>query len=781
MQYFWYWFAFYAIKGGDGSGSEPPLRFGSASLGYSVRKAADALHLPHLRGGGASREVEAMRHPYLALLRQFLVELIPRPSGMNGTAGSPGLALTSSAAAAAGGGGGSGVGHATRSRLSATAATTLFNRPSASLKSSIAGNPAQGLLFYSILLEFWLSDADEPVPIPTSTRATGDFQHTQRLPLSSAAPPSSSPGISMLWSTTYEPPSEDLLEALGEVIRYVTVNDGTVTATKRRLPAQGGSPWLPLSPVSHILLPPGALLTLSGSGIGGCNNSTNVPLSSSTGAAASLASPPSRLGAAGQPSAQAFSCRLFRVFYRAFASWPDQRTMKPALRAFIAYVAPWRVSRSSSSSMMPGGGGGMSLQQQQQQGIHLTAQVSDFVHRVGGSVVEAAASHNSSSSNSGKYSEEWEGYVLANLPFYTILLPLFLGLSIGRVEVRGESAAQDVLSVLGVLESSPDLISLLSSVERDLSKYMDLGPRRAEGPYAEMLPWLTQQLHGWVAAASTNTAGDSPYFKASPHPTMFAVTEGSGAHIAQNILEISSGMLKTDHFKRLQKCVKTVLPIDQLALMHGRGGATTGAFGDHLGVAYDDTIPRLPRSTWKDVKYKGDALRRPVASYEIAMLVLLTVRASEFLNKHLGLDGGDGDGGGGGRERGGGEEEEVPENVVQQVLQKVRRRKYKVDLRPLADVRNLVWIPVAWFTLVIVVKIVAVICAGIVAGLTAPPSNTSSSSNKSGWGGGVQSTRNNNNNNVNRQQAARQRQQREEEQILRRPHSHLARQLNQEL
>jgi len=161
--------------------------------------------------------------------------------------------------------------------------------------------------------------------------------------------------------------------------------------------------------------------------------------------------------------------------------------------------------------MMPGGGGGMSLQQQQQQGIHLTAQVSDFVHRVGGSVVEAAASHNSSSSNSGKYSEEWEGYVLANLPFYTILLPLFLGLSIGRVEVRGESAAQDVLSVLGVLESSPDLISLLSSVERDLSKYMDLAPRRAEGPYAEMLPWLTQQLHGWVAAASTNTAGDSPY------------------------------------------------------------------------------------------------------------------------------------------------------------------------------------------------------------------------------------------------------------------------------
>jgi hypothetical protein len=352
--------------------------------------------------------------------------------------------------------------------------------------------------------------------------------------------------------------------------------------------------------------------------------------------------------------------------------------------------------------------------------------------------------------------------------------------------------------MLSILESSPDLVTLLSTVEFDLNKYMELAPRRPEGPYAEMLPWLMQQLHGWVAAAGTNTAGDSPFFKAPPHPLMFAVTEGSGAHIAKNILDISHGILKPDHYSRLQKCIKTVLPINQLALVHNSGsgsGAGTDLYGAQLGTtAYDDTIPRLPRSTWKDVKYKGDPLRRPVASYEIAMLVSLTVRASQFLNNYLGLDDDNNDGNdetaaaaaatGGGR---GQEEEDVPENVVQQVLQKVKRKKYKVDLRPLADMRNLVWIPVAWFTLVIIFKVLAVIGAGILAGLMAPPSSRSRGSHSHGgnaWEGG--SMNRHNQNNMDRNQAIRQRQQQQQQQqqeqeLLRRPPAHLARQLNQEL
>ncbi len=38
-------------------------------------------------------------------------------------------------------------------------------------------------------------------------------------------------------------------------------------------------------------------------------------------------------------------------------------------------------------------------------------------------------------------------------------------------QVRGESAAQDLVAVLGVLEGAPDLRDLLQRVEREFNKY----------------------------------------------------------------------------------------------------------------------------------------------------------------------------------------------------------------------------------------------------------------------------------------------------------------------
>ena len=39
------------------------------------------------------------------------------------------------------------------------------------------------------------------------------------------------------------------------------------------------------------------------------------------------------------------------------------------------------------------------------------------------------------------------------------------------MQVRGESAAQDLVNVLGVVEAAPDLRDLLQRVERDFNKY----------------------------------------------------------------------------------------------------------------------------------------------------------------------------------------------------------------------------------------------------------------------------------------------------------------------
>ncbi len=62
--------------------------------------------------------------------------------------------------------------------------------------------------------------------------------------------------------------------------------------------------------------------------------------------------------------------------------------------------------------------------------------------------------------------------MLSNLPFYTLLLPLFLELCVARMEVRGESAAQDLVAVMSVLEEAPELRELLGRAERDYNKYI---------------------------------------------------------------------------------------------------------------------------------------------------------------------------------------------------------------------------------------------------------------------------------------------------------------------
>lgn len=53
-------------------------------------------------------------------------------------------------------------------------------------------------------------------------------------------------------------------------------------------------------------------------------------------------------------------------------------------------------------------------------------------------------------------------------------------------------------------------------VERDYGKYAASQPRRADGPYAELLPWLGEQAHDWEVAATANCMGDTPLVRVSP-------------------------------------------------------------------------------------------------------------------------------------------------------------------------------------------------------------------------------------------------------------------------
>lgn len=157
------------------------------------------------------------------------------------------------------------------------------------------------------------------------------------------------------------------MEALTELVKYATVADGG----GKRQPAQGVSPWLPMAQL-HTLLPPAAAAQHGGGG--GSSAGPLVP---------TILGGPTKLGIAAQPPAQALARRLYRFFRRALALWPEQRSIKPLLRCFLAYVAPWRSSGAAPLPPAPGGGGGGGgAHGPSQLASHLTAQVTDLVHRV---------------------------------------------------------------------------------------------------------------------------------------------------------------------------------------------------------------------------------------------------------------------------------------------------------------------------------------------------------------------------------------------------------------
>lgn len=57
-----------------------------------------------------------------------------------------------------------------------------------------------------------------------------------------------------------------------------------------------------------------------------------------------------------------------------------------------------------------------------------------------------------------------------------------------------------------------------------------------------------------------------------------------------------------------------------------------------IGAALHVGKQGLRRGHWSEVRYRGDPLRRPIASYEVPVLARLAVRASSAANVRLRLD-----------------------------------------------------------------------------------------------------------------------------------------------
>lgn len=100
----------------------------------------------------------------------------------------------------------------------------------------------------------------------------------------------------------------------------------------------------------------------------------------------------------------------------------------------------------------------------------------------------------------GEFSGLWVPHVLANFPFYTVLLPLFLKLTLHRLQRRPDSATRDALTILGFFEHE-GFRNLLDSVEESLASYIQSSYQRADGQYASVMPFIHSQMQDWSAAA----------------------------------------------------------------------------------------------------------------------------------------------------------------------------------------------------------------------------------------------------------------------------------------
>jgi hypothetical protein len=242
------------------------------------------------------------RHPYFRLLRSYLEDAIPRPSGGGGGGGG---GAPAAAGAAAGGRGTGGGAAALAGRLAGSGGGA---GPGAALGGSSGGAAAltagggaasRGEILLSVLLEFWFTDGGEPIP---SDAAPGSRAHSPSggggfdALLGGGGRGGAGAGGAPLRSYSYLPPSEELVQVSscgGRVCflvpdsltrdrvacapRLTTNHDSSIRQAMTALvkyvyvleppaPDQPPAPaqarpaaWLPASPVATHPLPQGRL------------------------------------------------------------------------------------------------------------------------------------------------------------------------------------------------------------------------------------------------------------------------------------------------------------------------------------------------------------------------------------------------------------------------------------------------------------------------------------------------------------------------------------------
>lgn len=245
----------------------------------------------------------------------------------------------------------------------------------------------------------------------------------------------------------------------------------------------------------------------------------------------------------------------------------------------------------------------------------------------------------------GGYTPRWQDYVLSNYLYYTSLVMHFIGFAHRFLHNDVEAVVQMVLKVLDTLTSSKELIDLLKNVDALFhSKQAGSGKSMLNNLY-RYVPIIREQLQDWEdGLCETDADGSFLHENWNKDLRLFGDGEDGGQQLLQLFIlraEAELHAISGDNLTPGLQCIDS-LKARLGSLFDGQTIKPSSTCQEPIQhpQSRDDIFKprRFGNHAFADVKYKGDWMRRPISSDEIAWLAKVLVRLSDWLNETLGLN-----------------------------------------------------------------------------------------------------------------------------------------------
>ncbi|KAH9562070.1 hypothetical protein CY35_05G053700 [Sphagnum magellanicum] len=385
-----------------------------------------------------------------------------------------------------------------------------------------------------------------------------------------------------------------------------------------------------------------------------------------------MSSPPgsSMLPSPTNPYSQTLQRPLYRFLLRAFQLWPigtPIRKLLEVVEVWLDYLEPWNVGLDATNARHLAQWHWLKDSDHVRTGESLNAgSLSRNVFQKQGEGTNGHRAPGLRTSDHGLatdvYTDQWQGYVLANYLFYTSLVTHFLEAVLKFVHIDPEAVLQMTYKVLNVLARSKELVDLLRKVELAYATHFYGCPTHSSNVLLDLAPILQEQLQDWEEGAGMNEEqehGDGILFRSlsfhrkPPQLHLFSMSDNGGNRLLQALFMRAEVEMQSSSSEKLLvgaqglEAVKdTARKIFNFQPIEQPSGTSPGfsqsspqgnLYSDPHNGALSSRPSGLKRHSWQDVRYRGDWMRRPIESTEVAFLARLFVRLSDSINNTLGL------------------------------------------------------------------------------------------------------------------------------------------------